>query len=159
MSLTNTYHLTWHTYGTWLPGDERGWVDRRKPEIQAGSASLRRHAQSLLVQEPVLLTVDQRRIVARVIRKHCQFRNWTLHALNVLATHVHAVVTALVDPETVRSQLKAWCSRRLNQHKGLPQEWWAGGGDAQEIEDEDYLQNAIVYVVEKQEEAPLEDGD
>ena len=21
------YFLTWPTYGTWLPGDERGWVD------------------------------------------------------------------------------------------------------------------------------------
>jgi hypothetical protein len=20
------YYLTWTTYGTWLPGDERGWV-------------------------------------------------------------------------------------------------------------------------------------
>jgi hypothetical protein len=20
------YHLTWATYGTWLPGDARGWV-------------------------------------------------------------------------------------------------------------------------------------
>jgi hypothetical protein len=22
------YFLTWTTYGTWLPGDERGWVER-----------------------------------------------------------------------------------------------------------------------------------
>ena len=24
------YFLTWPTYGTWLPGDERGWVEYRK---------------------------------------------------------------------------------------------------------------------------------
>ena len=23
------YFLTWTTYGSWLPGDERGWVDGR----------------------------------------------------------------------------------------------------------------------------------
>jgi hypothetical protein len=23
------YFLTWPTYGTWLPGDERGWVQYR----------------------------------------------------------------------------------------------------------------------------------
>ena len=23
------YFLTWPTYGTWLPGDERGWVEYR----------------------------------------------------------------------------------------------------------------------------------
>jgi hypothetical protein len=40
------YFLTWHTYGTWLPGDERGWVEYRKGwkppdaerELQAGAA-------------------------------------------------------------------------------------------------------------------------
>ena len=157
MPLTNTYHITWHTYGTWLPGDERGWVDRRRPEIQAGSTALRKHAKSLLVQEPVSLTVEQRRIVGREMRKHCRIRKWTLHALNVLPTHVHAVLTAAVDPATARSQFKAWCSQRLNQHKGTQQEWWVGGGDIQEIEDGVYLQNAVIYVVEKQEEPPLAD--
>jgi hypothetical protein len=24
------YFLTWPTYGTWLPGDERGWVEYRR---------------------------------------------------------------------------------------------------------------------------------
>ena len=24
------YFLTWPTYGTWLPGDERGWVEYRQ---------------------------------------------------------------------------------------------------------------------------------
>ena len=23
------YFLTWATYGTWLPGDERGWIEYR----------------------------------------------------------------------------------------------------------------------------------
>jgi REP element-mobilizing transposase RayT len=157
MTSTNTYHLTWHTYGTWLPGDERGWVDKRKPEIQAGSRALRRHAKSLMVQEAVLLTRKQRRIVGHVIRKHCQIRGWTLHALNVLATHLHAVITAPIDPEKARSELKAWCSRRLNENRGAMQEWWAGGGDIEEIGNETYLENAIVYVLEKQEEPPLPD--
>ena len=35
------YYLTWTTYGTWLPGDERGWVWRGKvsaarPQRQPG---------------------------------------------------------------------------------------------------------------------------
>ena len=24
------YFLTWTTYGTWLPGDERGWIEAGK---------------------------------------------------------------------------------------------------------------------------------
>jgi len=34
------YFLTWTTYGTWLPGDERGWVRRpgnsNLPELVCG---------------------------------------------------------------------------------------------------------------------------
>jgi hypothetical protein len=122
MSFPLAYHITWHTYGTWLPGDERGWVDRREPEVQGGCKALRRHAQKLMVQDAVLLTVEQRLLVARVVRKHCQVHGWILHALNALRTHVHAVITAPVDPEKVRREIKAWCSRRLNEDRGTPQE-------------------------------------
>jgi hypothetical protein len=24
------YFITWGTYGTWLPGDQRGWVEYRR---------------------------------------------------------------------------------------------------------------------------------
>ena len=24
------YFLTWSTYGTWLPGDERGWIEHER---------------------------------------------------------------------------------------------------------------------------------
>src|SRR5437016_205422 len=99
MSLPIACHLTWHTYGTWLPGDERGWVDRRKPDVQAGSGGLERYAKSMLVQEMVVLSLEQRRLVGRVIRQHCRIRGWRLHALNVLRTHVHLVITADVAPE------------------------------------------------------------
>ena len=29
MEETLAYFLTWTTYGSWLPGDERNWVDKR----------------------------------------------------------------------------------------------------------------------------------
>ncbi len=36
------YFLTWVTYGTWLPGDERGWVEYQRgwklPDPGIGSA-------------------------------------------------------------------------------------------------------------------------
>jgi hypothetical protein len=91
------YHIVWHTYGSWLPGDERGWVDRRSPEVQAGRPGLWRHARDAMTEEPVILTVEQRKLVASVCQEHCRIREWLLHAINVLKTHVHAVIASQVS--------------------------------------------------------------
>ena len=73
--------------------------------------------------------------------------------------HVHVVVTADRDPDTVRDQLKAWCSRRLSDAAGLVQtvakkagrrRWFTEGGDKELIDNEEYLANAIQYVLEGQ---------
>ena len=34
------YFITWTTYGTWLPGDERGWNRKGLAEMQAGNSRL-----------------------------------------------------------------------------------------------------------------------
>jgi hypothetical protein len=59
-------------------------------------------------------------------------------------------------------KFKAWSSRRLNEHEGTQQHsgapslalgakrWWTHGGWKKRINDEDYLLNAIRYVVELQ---------
>ena len=42
------YFLTWTTYGTWLPGDERGWNRKGVPEILPPNALFVEMAQSQL---------------------------------------------------------------------------------------------------------------
>jgi hypothetical protein len=56
------YFLTWTTYGSWLPGDERGWVEK-SGEIRIGNPKLREIAQQLMTEPPLSLTIEQRRIV------------------------------------------------------------------------------------------------
>jgi hypothetical protein len=108
------YHITWRTYGTWLPGSEDGWVKHKTLGIRDESAPLEKHARDLMTQDAVVLSESQRAIVEQTIRDHCQFRNWTLHAVNARSNHVHVVVSADIHPDQVMSQFKAWCSRRLN---------------------------------------------
>ncbi|MCH7988051.1 MAG: transposase [Planctomycetes bacterium] len=110
------YLITWTTYGTWLPGDERGWVESGKMGIRGPDASRKQHAVERMKSEPVSLCPDERQLVEETIRKHCEIRKWALHALNVRTNHVHLVITAPVIPEKVMSQFKAWCSRRLNEN-------------------------------------------
>ncbi|GIX03803.1 MAG: hypothetical protein KatS3mg113_0809 [Planctomycetaceae bacterium] len=88
------YHLTWTTYGTWLPGDSRGWVQWdewgvKPPDPEQESAARRR-----MVEAAVLLTAEQRALVEQTIRDHCRIRGWHLHAVNARSKHVHVVVTA-----------------------------------------------------------------
>jgi hypothetical protein len=110
------YLITWTTYGTWLPGDKRGWIESGRTGIQEPDAFRKQQAVEKMNSEPVLLCPEERQLVEETIRKHCEMRNWALHALNVRTNHVHMVVTAPVIPEKVMSQLKAWCSRRLNEN-------------------------------------------
>ncbi len=151
------YFLTWTTYGTWLPGDERGWCKRGSRVVETGDPDLRDAARSAMTEEPVILTQAQRDLIDAVIVKHCAIRKWTLHARNVRTNHIHAVVSAALVGTEVRAQLKAWCSRRLSERAGLTgggdngkRRWFSERGDVEWIDDHEHLENAIRYVDELQ---------
>jgi len=102
-----------------------------------------------------LLDEAQQQIVAKTIAAHCQFRGWQLLALATKTNHIHVVVAANRAGEDVRDHLKAWCSRRLSGHAGLttPQtktggrrRWFTEGAYLRQIDEEDYLRQAITYV-------------
>ena len=154
-----TYHLIWTTYGTWLPGDERGWIKKKCLGIQPPDSVREYEARGLMVEDAVVLTDLQRDLVEHTIRDHCRIRNWYLHAVNARSNHIHVVVTADRNPDDVMDQLKAWCSRKLSDAAGLTsavaikagrKRWFTEGGDKEIIEDEEYLENAILYVLESQ---------
>jgi REP element-mobilizing transposase RayT len=155
------YFITWTTYGTWLHGDARGWVQSGEPGIQPPDNARIESARQRMTDEAVLLDVAQRQIIEQVIREHCRIRGWMLHAASVRGNHVHVVVTADVAPEDAMKQFKAWGSRRLSDYSRLParsasegrdgrKRWWTEHGSTKWINDETYLQNAIRYVNERQ---------
>ena len=147
------YLLTWTTYGTWLPGDQRGWVKKGSAVVQAPDPNVHEIARRLMTQKAVVLSQEQRDLVDSVIVKHCEIRKWILHARNVRTNHIHVVVSAALDGAEIRSQLKAWSSRRLSEQAGAsnddvngPRRWWTEKGDIKWIDHEDHLHNAIRYV-------------
>jgi REP element-mobilizing transposase RayT len=105
------------------------------------------------------LNPEQRNAVTQTIQEHCRLRGWLLHAVNVRSNHVHVVVTCACAGEQARDQFKLWTSRRLSDlaglttpvaHKAGRRHWWTEGGDSRPIEDEQYLANAVNYVVNMQ---------
>jgi hypothetical protein len=147
------YFLTWTTYGSWLPGDERGWV--AKPgEFRPPDADSEEAARQLLTEPAVTLDVEQRRIVEDTIAAHCRIRGWHLHAVNARTQHVHVVVTApRRTPDEVMNQFKAWCTRKLKDHeRGRPsdrgagrQNWWTQPGSKRWLNDPQSLEAATSY--------------
>ncbi len=109
------YLITWTTHGTWLPGDERGWVQWGVEGVQAGDAARRRKAERRQYEPAIVLNSEQRALVEATVRAHCEIRRWSLHAVNARSNHVHVVVTADAEPAKVMDQFKAWSSRRLNE--------------------------------------------
>jgi REP element-mobilizing transposase RayT len=146
------FFLTWTTYGSWMPGDARGWADDRGV-IRAPNARLTRVATGLMRGPSVVLSFAQRDIIARVIHEHCKFRGWTLHAATCRTTHVHVVVTAAEHtPDGVLGSLKARCSRQLSQGADDgPRTWWTRGGSMRRTYDTRSLENVVMYVVECQD--------
>jgi REP element-mobilizing transposase RayT len=156
---TLAYFLTWTTYGTWLPGDDRGWIHSDKQGIQPPDPALEGMARGSMSEDAVILFTPQRELIEQTIRSHCHKRHWELHAVNARTNHVHVVVTANRDIEEVMNQLKLWCSRKLSDQTGLTEpvakkagrrHWFTEGGDKDEINDEQHLANAIHYVLYEQ---------
>lgn len=152
------YFLTWPTYGTWLPGDERGWVEYQRG-WQFPDPARQIKAKAFMREDACLLDARQRQLVQSTIADHCRIRNWTLHAVNCRSNHLHVVLTADVHPDQVREQLKAWCTRKLKEleqsrntnpthqrGRSARQHWWAERGSKRYINSTEGLEAAIIYV-------------
>src|SRR3954471_15527687 len=95
------YHLTWTTYGTWLPGDARGWIRKNYNGVQSPQRKREEDYRRRLSEEPVELTTSQRALIEETITNHCTTRNWPIHAVNARTNHVHVIVTADREPAEV----------------------------------------------------------
>ena len=93
------YFLTWPTYGTWLPGDERGWIQYGRG-WQFPDAVRELEAEAKMTECACRLDGEQRDAVERQIAETCAIRGWELHAVNCRSNHAHVVVTANQSPKS-----------------------------------------------------------
>jgi hypothetical protein len=104
------------------------------------------------------LSHEHRHLVERTIRRHCELRRWTLHAVNARTNHVPVVVTAVgYRPETVRDQFKAWCTRSLKEAGAERTRFWTEGGRCEWIDAEADLETVVTYVQEEQDRKARDD--
>ncbi|MEX1104334.1 MAG: hypothetical protein WED87_08795 [Dehalococcoidia bacterium] len=148
-----TYFLTFTTYGTRLPGDERGTTDRRRNAYgtprEGPNAGLEYERRQAMRGDPVTFSQSERELAHRTVLALAEHRAWHLHALNVRSNHVHAVVWADEPPLQVIQGMKAWVTRRLVEagHRGRGAELWTTRGSRRFLWDEASISRAIDYVL------------
>ena len=162
--------LTSTTYGTWLPGDRRGFVgpcrdasgrrvihnlpgepyDRDMPALQIA-------AECRLKCPPIHLSLPQAEALLVQFQQTAQYRHWLLVAAAIMNCHFHLVVGVGedADPERVLGDFKAYGSRALNHRWGKPASstWWTTSGSKRKLGDEAAIAGAVRYV--QRQESPL----
>jgi len=92
--------------------------------------------------------------VGETIRRVCEKLGWSLFALNVRATHFHAVVASPDPPERVMHAFKAYATRRLRE-EGLHAQTaplWSRHGSTRYLWKPLQVEDACRYVAEGQGE-------
>lgn len=157
-------------YGTWLPGDRRGFVGRvwehrlddpsDQPRVahdlpgapyDEDAPGLVIASRLLLKRPPVHLTVAHAKVFLAQVRETAGYRRWELRAVAVVFNHFHIVVGVLGDPKPskVLGDFKSWATRALARDFGRPasETWWTESGWKRRLPDERALAAAIHYVL------------
>lgn len=165
--LTNT------TYGTWLPGDERGSVtsvrDRRPSDPPTRSRlehdrpgepweesipGLRRSAQHVMKGPPIYLHVSQAETLLAQFLETAERRGWEVLAVSIMANHYHLVIQAADEwrSDRILADLKAYGTRRLSQTYGAPasETWWTAKGSKRKLPHDRAIADGVNYVLYKQ---------
>jgi REP element-mobilizing transposase RayT len=163
--------LTTTTYGSWLPGDARGFVsnvraDGHGPEVRHNRVGedydrdmpwLQTHARASCQGEIIRLDYSHADILLRQFQETCGHRKWRMLATAIMRTHVHVVLGVPGDPrpETLLQDLKSYGSRALSKEFGKPgaPRWWTEGGSRRKLSTHLDVIAAVRYVLEQS--APL----
>lgn len=153
------FFLTWTTYGTWLPGDQRGWNRKHEGKTQEPNPELEAAAKKKMTEPEFYLNESHQMVVKATIEKHCEIRGWELHVANPRTNHVHVVVTAPgYTPNIVRDQLKAWCTRKLKEAGVDRENMWTEGGSKKSVNTPEELERVIFYASEGQDRKDRDDN-
>ncbi len=152
------YLLTFSTYGTHLPGSEKGWVDvqHRIPGSRMLGANPKRQAWWLahLNETPWTFDRESRRLTLEAVLSVCTYRQWIAHAIHIRTNHVHAVISGEATPERMLSDCKAYTTRALRRDfPSVPRRrYWSHHGSTRYLWNEVSLRAAVDYVLHGQGE-------
>jgi len=138
------YMITWTTYGTWLQGDERGYVKNGK--IYPANESLKQTNKQLQLQDEIRLSKIKQKVVQNAIIKEAQSQGQNILALSVNATHVHIVAENIPQPISNIVAYYKKAARLALKSIGHEGKLWTKGYDKRFCFDQKTLKQKIKYV-------------
>lgn len=138
------YMVTWTTYGSWLPGNERGYV--RDGKTMSGDPRIVKTSRERQKSPTVKLNSRQKAIVQQAILHEAERIGQTIEALAVCTNHVHLVARpsqASIEATVSRYKNVAMFALRKESHVGRI---WTRGFDKRFCFDQKSLKQRIEYV-------------
>lgn len=159
--------LTSTTYGSWMPGDPRGFVGEQRDSnwakflqnapgtpLDADEPLLFAYSELRLKGPPIALTLQQAQALLEQFQETAAYRRWLLLAVAIMANHFHMVVGVDGDPDPGRvlGDFKSYGSRKLSRGWGRPQSdtWWTEAGSKRKLKTEANVLAAVRYVEEQE---------
>jgi len=99
--------------------------------------------------EALLLTRQQRDVVAGAVKETCKLRGYSLLAQNIRTNHGHVVAASSQHPDKLLNAFKSNATRALRQHGLMSpgRRVWARGGSTRYLWKPTHLNGAIDYVL------------
>ena len=160
------WFLTWTCYGTWLPGDHRGFVGNVRENgeqvihnipgapCDADMPRLEAWVHERMTGPPVILACDEAETILTQFQQTARVKQWSLLAASVMHNHAHIIVGVSGDPEPqmILETFKSWATRALKKICPLPLNgtFWTAKGSKRRLADEVDVIAGIIYVVKKQ---------
>ena len=147
MSRVIGYMVTCTAYGTWLQGDERGWV--KGGEVLEGDARVVAVNRKSLKDDPVRFKRREKEIVRKCILEQAQERGDKVRAVSVFSNHVHVVVEG--NHEDIKSMVrkfKAGATAALHRAGfACGKKIWTSGFDKRYCFSNEELDARVKYVL------------
>ncbi len=138
------YMVTWTTYGSWLPGDKRGYI--RQGKIMPGDVKILKASKSLQKSATVTFNSEQKAIIRRAILQEAERIGHMIEALAVCTNHIHLVSRPCEKSiESIVSRYKNVAMFALCQDKPV-RRIWTRGFDKRFCFNEKSLNQRIEYV-------------
>ena len=136
--------ITWTTYGTWLQGDNRGYVKNGK--ILPANPMLSDSNKQNLTKKPIKLSKTHRTIITKAIYEKAEQLKHKIYALAVSYNHVHIVIDN--TPEPIGNIVKYYkmASQVALRKYGITGRLWTKGFDKRYCFDKQTLKSRIEYV-------------
>jgi len=166
------FHVEFNTFGTWLPGDPRGFRDHdhrihssgdyHHPPPPSEHQALRRSAQVSLHKQPVLLERGQQEQVGICLRDSLNAQGLRVHAIAVVSNHAHVLTSGTVDDASLRNVVgNAKRKSSLLLQAEIPGSLWQRKIGVYPVRDESHCVNVRRYIMAHADQGAWvwEDGD